>query len=88
MLARVYVYFFVVSVAYTKQVSRAPLHVQVCTLYWCFDITVHINEHTLRRVCTCARECAFCSLALGEEDGGFSKSMQGTCCWRGALFLI
>jgi len=27
-----------------------------------FDISVHICEHTLRRVCTCARVCAVCQV--------------------------
>jgi len=36
-----------------------------------FDISVHICEHTLRRVCTCARVCAVCSITLGDEVGGF-----------------
>ena len=34
------------------------------------DIIVHIFKHTLRRVCTCARVCAVCSFALGDEGGG------------------
>jgi len=34
-----------------------------------FDISLHIWKHTLRRVCTCARTCVLCWLALGEEGG-------------------
>jgi len=34
------------------------------------DTSVYICKHTLRRVCTCACVCAFCSLAVGDEGGG------------------
>ena len=68
--------------------TNASVHVQVCTLRQASVQTrVHICAYTLRRVCTCARVCAVCSLALGDESGGFSYSMQGTCCWHGELFL-
>jgi len=33
-----------------------------------FDISVHICQYTLRRVCTCARVCAVCALALGDKS--------------------
>jgi len=51
--------------------SSAPVHVQACTLRQVsVDTSVHICEHTLRRVCTCAHVCAVCSLVLGEEGEG------------------
>jgi len=31
----------------------------------------NLCKHTFRRACTCARVCAVCSLALGDEGGGF-----------------
>jgi len=34
------------------------------------DIIRYVVKHTLRRACTCARVCAVCSFALGEEGGG------------------
>ena len=34
-----------------------------------FDISIHICEHTHCIVCTCARVCAVCSFALGDEVG-------------------
>ena len=49
------------------------MHVQVCTLYcdgW-FDTSLYNCKHPLHRLsqCTCARVCAICSLALGNEVG-------------------
>ena len=41
------------------------------------DTSVHICEHTLHRVCTCARICAICSLALGDEGGGVQLVYAG-----------
>jgi len=34
--------FFVLSLACTKQAHRAPVHVQVCTLYRCLLISIYI----------------------------------------------
>ena len=51
------------------------------------DISTHICEHTLRRVCACARVCVVCSLALGDEGGEVKLVYEGTCCWRGGIFL-
>ena len=47
------------------------MHVQVCTLHRWFLISVlHIYKHTFRRVFTCARVCAVCSLVLDDECRG------------------
>jgi len=46
MLAQVYVHFCALIVACTKQVSRAPVHVQVCTLYRCLLTSVYISGNT------------------------------------------
>jgi len=43
--------------------------VQVCALHMCFDISVHSCVDIRCRVCTCARVCAVCSLALADESG-------------------
>ena len=34
------------------------------------DISVYFWEHSLRKLCTCSRACAICSLAFGNEVGG------------------
>jgi len=44
--------FLVVRVAFTKQVSWAPVHVQVCTLYRCF-VYIHTHTHTAWGVLGC-----------------------------------
>jgi len=33
-------------------------------------------RHNYFRVCTCARVCAVCSFALGDEGGGVSISLR------------
>jgi len=50
-LTRVYVHFFAVSVACTKQVSRVPVHVQICTLYRCFwHQFIYLQTHPPQRM--------------------------------------
>jgi len=38
---------------------------------------VQVFEDTLRRLCTCACVCAFCSFALGDEGGGVQLAYAG-----------
>ena len=69
--------FFVVGVACTKQVSWAPVHVQVCTLWEVsVDTSVHVCEHILYRVTVHMRSC-MCSLFI---------SVAGGPGWRGSVY--
>jgi len=64
------------------------MHVQVCTLIRCCDISVHICVHASCRMCTCAHVCAFCSFSVGGRGWGGSGSLEGLVTWRVGLFLI
>ena len=70
-LARMYVHI-ALSVACTKQLSWAPVHVQICRLYRCSLTSVYISANTPSAawVCTYARVRVVCSLALGDEGRG------------------
>ena len=41
------------------------------------DTSVHTREHIIHRVCTCARVCAVCLFALGNDSGGFQLVHTG-----------
>ena len=53
----------------------STMHVQVCTLSRCCDISVHICIHARCRVCTCAYVCTVCSFSVGERGWGSSASL-------------
>ena len=57
------------------------MHVQLCTLNGCCDISVHICVHVRYRVCICAHVCAVCSFSGGERGWG------GSACLWGRLLL-
>jgi len=62
----------VVGVACTQQVSWAPVHMQMCSLWHAFVYTsTHICEYILHRI------CKVCSLALGGEGLGFQLVYAG-----------
>jgi len=55
----------------------STMHVQVCTLKGCCDISAHICVHARCRVCICAHVCAVCSFSIGERGWGGSASLRG-----------
>jgi len=70
----------------TKQASWALAHVQLCTLYgwfWhqCSYIIVNTLSEALRRLWTCARIYAVCSLALWGEGWGFQPVQHLLLAW-------
>ena len=68
--------FVVVDVA----LNRCAEHQCICKCLrntGAVDISEHICEHTPYRVCTCARVCSVCSLALGDEGGGVQLVYAG-----------
>jgi len=60
-----------------KQVFFSTMHVQVCMLNRCFDISIHICVHIRCRVCTSAYVCAVCSFSVGGRGWGDSTSLWG-----------
>jgi len=73
-----------------EQVSLSTMHVQVCILNRCFDISVHICGHTRCRLCACIHVCTawqFFHSALGNEGGGVNLVDEGTCCLAWGLIV-
>jgi len=52
------------------------------------DTSVHICEHNLRRMCTCARVCAVCSLTYGADGCWVQLVCAGHLLLRLALRII
>jgi len=62
--------FVAVSVACTKQVSWALVHVQVCSLHRCsWHQFRGLQTHPLQCVCMCAHVCTIGSMALRDKRG-------------------
>ena len=81
----------------SKKCRRTSMCWQKISAYWVFLLTlVYVCEYTVRKVWTCARIFAVCFfmvysqivfLSFGVGCVGIQLVSQGTCCWRGVLFL-
>jgi len=86
--ARVQVYF-VQEYACIQTGALSTMHVQVCTLNRCCDISVHICVHAHCRVCICAHVCAVCSFSVGEQGWVFFvDQVRNSWSFRPAIFIF
>jgi len=64
--------------------DMSTMHVQVCTLNRCCDVSVHICVHARCKVRICAHLCAVCSFSVEQRGWWGSASLVA---WRGGLLL-
>jgi len=66
---------FVRRVCMHLDTCLSTMHVQVCMLDRCCDISVHICAHARYRMCICAHVSAVCSFSVWERGCEDSASL-------------